>query len=476
MPFNLVLTLLIIKYCFPMIVFPFKTATENTIVEIDSSSIEYNTTHFVNDYWSQPAYTTIKIGSVPQEVKVILTYNDCGFKIGKSNNCLNSDKYLSHYNRNLSSDFNYTDLYNKSIYEFKYNGRSAKDSIYAYTDLEMKNLKKFDDIGFYLGTDTNDLLCGIIGFKNDKFKNVCDEINNIFQSFKLKEIINSNDWFIKYNSKDEGLIIFGPEMDKIYPKYDINKFFITNSEVQPGDHSWTIVIDKIYSGDKNETLNKKAVKAEINNDFGLIEGNKEYYYNITLNYFQDYIKKRICTLDFVDVSYYRYLALGCDKDKFGIDDLKQFPTLKLVLVCFQTEFTFTYKELFTETEHKYFFNVIFNVFINDRFVLGKIFLRKYPMLINFDSQTVGYYNGAFETESIDDNINHTYLTKSFILLLVFIIVALIIIAAATFYFIGHNLNKIKKRKANELTDDDYDYTPSEIEKNSINNIFIEKSK
>ena len=120
----------------------------------------------------QPAYTTIKIGSIPQEIKVILAYKDCGFKIGKSINCLNSDKYLSYYNRNLSSDFNYTDDYNKSINEFKNNGQSAKDSIYAYTDLEMKNLQKFNDIGFYLGTDTNDLLCGIIGFKNFKYRNI----------------------------------------------------------------------------------------------------------------------------------------------------------------------------------------------------------------------------------------------------------------------------------------------------------------
>ena len=171
MSLNFILALIIIEFCCTMIIFPFKT-TENTKGEIKQNNIKYNTSHFVNDYWSQPAYTTIKIGSVPQEVKVILSYNDCGFKIGKSTNCLNSEKYLSHYNRNLSSDFIYTDDYIKPIDEFEFNGQSAKDSIYAYTDLEMKNLQKFNDIGFYLGTDTNDLLCGIIGFKNFKYRNI----------------------------------------------------------------------------------------------------------------------------------------------------------------------------------------------------------------------------------------------------------------------------------------------------------------
>ena len=457
MSLNFILTLIIIKFYCTMIIFPFKT-TEYTTGEIKPNNKEYNTSLFVHDYFSQPVYTTIKIGSVPQEVKVILSYNDCGFKIGKSINCLDSEKYLSHYNRNLSSDFKYTDDYNKPINEFENNGQSAKDSIYVYTDLEKKNLQKFNDIGFYLGTDTNDLLCGIIGFKNSKYKNICKDINNIFQSFKLKKILNSNDWFIKYTSKNEGLLIFGPEMDKIYPNFDINKFFATNYELKQEDHSWTIIINKIYSEDNNEALNQNNVKAEINNDFGLLEGNKEYYYHITLNYFKDYIKKGICTLDSVEIGNFNYFALGCDKDKFGIDDIKKFPTLKFVLDCFQTEFTFTYEDLFTETEYKYFFNVIFNIYANEKFVLGKIFLRKYPMLINFDSQSVGYYNGALDIESeSDDNIDGIYLSMSFILLLIFIIIALIIITAVVFYFIG--------KKSNELKN----------EREYMNNIFIEKS-
>ena len=472
MSLNFILALIIIKFCCTMIIFPFKTI-EYTTGEIKPNKIEYNISHFVNDYWYQPAYTTIKMGSVPQEVKVLLTFNDCGFKIGKSINCLNSEKYLSHYNRNLSSDFNYIDDYNKSIYEFKYNGQSAKDSIYAYTDLEMKNLQKFNDIGFYLVDDTNDLLCGIIGLKNFIYKNNFKDTNNIFQSFKLKEIINSNDWLIKYTSENEGLLIFGPEMDKIYPNYDIKKFFISNDQVKPEDNSWTIIIDKIYSGDKNEALNQKFVKAEIKNDFGLLEGNGEYYYHIILNYFRDYIKKRICILDSVEIGYYKYFVIGCDKDKFRLEDMKKFPTLKFVLDCFQTEFTFTYQDLFTETKYKYFFNVIFNIYINNRFVLGKIFLRKYPMLFNFDSQSVGYYNEALNIESYS-NINRINLNRSINFLLTFIIIALIIITAVAFYFIGKNSNKIIKRKANELEDEDYDYTQSKDKSESMNNIFITK--
>ena len=456
MSFKIILSIFFIHFCINMIVFPFKTI-KNNINEIDQTSEEYNTTHFVKDYWSLPSYSIIKIGEPPQEVKVLLTYNDCGFKIGKSDKCVYEDNYLSHYNRNSSSDFRYTNYVNRTIYEFNGKGSSAEDSIYAYTDLELKNLKKFKNIGFFLGTDTNDELCGIIGLKNNNYRLFCEYINNFFKSFKLREYISSNDWIIKYTSKDEGLFIFAPELDKVFPNYDFNKLFITNSDKDGASQDWTVIIDKIYSGDNNKTINKKALKAEINNDFGLLEGNGEYFYNITETYFYDYIKKGICTTDDVYISFYHYFALGCDKKKFGIEDMKKFPTLSLVLVSFQAEFNFTYKDLFTETKHKYFFNVIFNVFITERWVLGKICLRKYPLLINFDTQTVGYYNEFLHTDPIDD-INKD--NKYFIIFMILIIIILVGISSAICYFLGKNLNKIKKRKANELIDDNYEYKPS----------------
>ena len=183
-----------------MIVFPFKTVLNN----INSDNIDYNSTNYANDYFSQPAYITLKIGNPSQEVKFLLTYDDCGFKIGKTNKCINNDDYLSHYNRNSSTDFKYTNLFNRTSWEYK-DGRSAEDTIYAYTDLEMKNLQKFENIGFYLGTDTDDALCGIIGLKPRMYRPYCDNINNIFTSFNSIEIINNNDWMIKYTSENEGL-------------------------------------------------------------------------------------------------------------------------------------------------------------------------------------------------------------------------------------------------------------------------------
>ena len=84
--------------------------------------------------------------------------------------------------------------------------------------------------------------------------------------------------------------------------------------------------------------------------------------------------------------------------------MQNFPILSIVSVPFQKEFTFDYKDLFNETKYKYFFNIIFNVYITGRWILGKPFLRKYPMMFNYNLQTIGYYNEEFKTDTITDEI------------------------------------------------------------------------
>ena len=463
----------LIQDSFNMLVFPFKTAIYNINPEINQNSTEYNATNYIKDNYYQPAYATIKIGNPPQDIKVLLSYNDCGFKVGKDAKCIYNNDYLSHYNRNSSKDFKFTNYLNKTSYYFP-NGKSVEDSIYAYTDLSLKNLQKIENIGFFLETDTNDALCGIIGFKTLNYKLYCSEINNIFDSFKLRDKINSDNWLIKYNSENEGILLFDPELDKIIEDYDPNKLFITNSEKSNTKFGWTILIDKVFSQDNNETLNKKELLAEIDNDFGLIEGNGEYYYYITTTYFENYIKKRICFLNDHYAEPYYYFAIECDKELFGIEDMKNFPILSLISVAFQKEFTFDYKDLFTETKYKYFFNIIFNVYITERWILGKPFLRKYPMMYNYNLQTIGYYNEEFKIvpdttdEEIADGSSSLY-SEKFLFSIIFIIFILIIISGITCYYIGKRFNKIKKKKANELADDDFDYTPSkEIESKLYN--------
>ena len=470
-----IFTFLLISINSSSIIFPFKTIFING--NITPNDIEYNISHFVNEHYSMPAYISINIGSPPQEVKFILTNEDCGFKIGKAKKCINHKNYLSYYNRNLSSEFNL--IKNNSKINTKFNkGQLSSDCIELSTDLSNINKKNiYNNVEFYLEEDTNEEICGILGLELNSYKMYCEEMNNIFQSLKKKEIIQKQNWIIKYINKYEGIFIISPDIQTLIKNYDENKLFITYTNKKFNGNSWNIIIDHVYSEGFNQTINKKKVKAEINNDKDLIEGDWDYYYHITLSFFKEYIKKSICKLEEIKVDIYYYFAIECDKNNFNLNDMKQFPRLSLELACFNTRFDFDYNDLFSETKHKFFFNVIFNKYISERWIFGKTVLRKYPMLIDYEANTVGYYNENWEIQNeikLEQNKKESYF---YLLILLILILFVIIIIGVIFFFVRNNKYKMKKRRANELLDDNFDYTPNKnISDISDNNNNFEKNR
>ena len=130
---------------------------------------------------------------------------------------------------------------------------------------------------------------------------------------------------------------------------------------------------------------------------------------------------------------------------------------------------FDYRDLFTETKHKYFFNIFFHNFTFNKLELGKLFLKKYPVNFHFDDKILEIYDSyVYKPEEIgeeDVNLNKKNKTWLYIVIIVLLIIATGIVG----YFLGKYLNKIRIKRANELMDE-YDYT-GEIEApppNSIN--------
>ena len=461
----LFLNFILIKYFSCIIVFPFKKILENIFNNINSNNPEYNSTHFLFNYYNELIYTTIKIGDPPQEVNAIITYNDCNFKIGKANKCIYNSEYLSHYNRNLSKGFNYTDYYNFSLSEFAGgHGCSAEDTVYSYTDLSLNKLSKFEKIGFYLGSDTNDELCSIIGFRMLNYATFCGRSNNIIKSFKSNDIISNYDWILNYTSENEGLLILGGNLSELVPKFDAKKLYQTYSIMGGSNFPWMIKISKIECGNYNYSINNYEVNAEINNDYSLIIGGDSYYNYIKVNYFPKYLKQNICYDNLIN--YYdnhKYHVIECNKEKFEINDIKNFPILSFKMRGDDNNFIFEGKDLFVETKYKYFFNVIFSYSWQESWIFGKPFIKKYPTMIDLEKKIINIYN-YYKTEGNEGNTiiidNNQKLSKKFILYMILIIITLICIFSVLFYFLGKNLNKLRKRKANEL-DDDYDYSSPE---------------
>ena len=474
---NKIFIFLLFKYSLNMMIFPFKQAPENKNGDITIDSPKYNGTHFAIDNFNTKLYTEIKIGNPYQKVKVLLAAEECAFKIGKSKKCIYSDEYLSYYNRNKSNDFTYTPVHTMTDMDFNYEqGSTAEDTIYAYTDMNLQNEIPFKNVGFYLGSDTNDKLCGIIGLEMDNI--VCQRIYNIVKDCKNKKYINNYNFILKYNSLNEGLFIIGSEFKDVIDNYDENKTFTAQMTSRVGVYRYGFDISKIIlSGTKKVTMDTD-VSGEIYNDNYFIVAGAKHLKSYRDAFFEEYLGKKICFINKYDnnpelTMSEKYSIIECNKGKFGDNDFKKFPNFEMYLGNYfeEKKFVFDYKDLFTETKYKYFFNIIFEDINRTKFELGKIFLKKYPINFNFENnkKVIEIYDVLFQypdynTEEEGKN------EKSNVALYIIIIIVLIGITGVLGYYLGKYLNKMRKKRANELTDD-FDYKPEfSIEPESENAI------
>ena len=254
------------------------------------------------------------------------------------------------------------------------------------------------------------------------------------------------------------------------PNFNPDNLYKTNSIITGVRNNWLFYIQKVISIDiennKINYINKKIIKAEIDNDFSFIQGNYDYQTFLEKNFFNNYLKNKICNKNIWHKNEMEgYFIFECDKKNFTDKDLKNFP--KLNFICFNgdVKLEFDYNNLFTETKHKYFFNIIFSIYNVDNWIFGKIFLQKYLTIINSEDNTIQVYlddnNSCNNISNVTNNSsnkikNNEENNKLKINYKIILFVILFIIFGFLCFTIGRKLRKERRKKANELIDE-YDY-------------------
>lgn len=462
-----------------MLVFPFKQVNKGKNKDITIDKKEYNGTNYAIDNFETEVITEMKMGDPYQTVKVLLSGDSCAFKIGKSKYCVNSDEYLSYYNRNKSNDFTFTPIYSAKDMDFNNEmGHTAEDTLTAYTDMELKNETIFKNIGFFLGSDTDEKLCGVVGLEKNNI--ICDRIYNLVNESKKMKYTNNYNFMLKYNnnSNNEGLYIIGGEMKDIIKNYNESNVFNIKLTDRVHIYKFGVEINKVFLGkDANETIDVN-IAGEINNDRTFIVVGNKYFDNFSTSFFNKYFQNDVCSVNIYDndpqlVLSEKYKVIECDKEKFGKNDLKNFPRFYLYLGDYfeERKIYFDGIDLFTETKYKYFFNIIFDNNPQSKIELGKVFLKKYPVNFNYENKLLEIYDNYLEVPSEDgknpggdDNPKDK---GNIIWIYIMIVVILVAIFGVLGYFLGKYVNKMRKRRANELTDDDYEYKSEEQKDNKI---------
>lgn len=351
------------------------------------------------------------------------------------------------YNKNNS--FSYKSLFINEEPEFyifqtfSEGIKSSENLIFGKDSIEVNNLE------FILATEIGGNNCynpycevltqpGILGFEVSQVpyqiqENVTN--TNFISQLKKNDLISDYYFYFHFNTETKGNIIIGIKPDEYNnTNYKNKEFFHVKAFVSSNKYlDWSILFDSISYGETK--MIERPIIFRI--EFGLIIGYYEWEKVLKNEFFDKLIEEKKCFRNYIhelgNTAYFYY----CNDSK----DISKFQSFDFYINKDNFKFTLTKDDLFIKVGDKFFFLMIFGGF-NDLF-FGYPFLKKYQLVFNQDSKTIGYYKDI----NIDKSSNIVYYI--IIIILGIILLALIII--------GINIyikNKIKKKNATELSDEE----------------------
>ena len=372
------------------------------------------------------------------------------------------ERYYEPYNKNISDfcNFNYQKSktyqciteYNHTFYSIS-NTCYAKEKMYFYNDLNLKEKKSYEIQFLHSSNETHICFFSALQLTDSPI----DKKINLFS--QLKHLINSKtySWSLKFNSPDEGYLIFGDiidnnelkfyndNKDENYMSFNVPTFLFSNI-------IWKLYFEKIYF-DNYVIQGNPQLYFFLDIQTRYITVPKEYFYEIKKRYLltneniSSSDPKFIC---FDEESEFYFHSVYCNKKEYLAlsDNYKKLPTLNLYGFKLGTNITFTPKELFLEKDDKLYFFIAYDSHKDDEWHLGNIFLQKYITVFDNDAKKISILKQSDKNINDEDKDNTT-LKIVIIVFLVFILSGLIFGFLGIFY--GKRYYQSRKKKANELS-------------------------
>ena len=482
----IILLLINIAICSKIITIPFRIEYKK------SSYFGYNSFSFLNENYKKDLILELNIGTPSQKVTSYLNQSSCCFQLISLNKINKTSHSNNFFVPSKSSTFGISPKKNtlSNLY-------SAHDIFKFSVNQNYKlNIELSEDIN----NESNLSIISLIGVKPvTPFLNICP---NLFDNLKNRDLIDKKIFSIKYENKYHGQIIIGNELSI----FDPNNFKEDNYQTSYFYSDFNFKYDAInlkYACNKTEYFfpneNKGKKEVIINLNSGFIIGTEEFRDFIHDKVFRFLISKRICELNIIRAIDTEKLF---DSDEFYLYNCyhmqfhgkenpsqpttnfyKEFPSIILSSKSLGINFEFINEDLFEQIYSRDYFLIIFptpteNQKYKNTWFLGEPFYKKYPFTINYDAKTIGFYsdiiiniknitNNTKNEEIINVNItkenyinneNKSQTTTIVIKLLEIIAVFGFIIGA---YYLGVKYNERRKKRANELKDDNYVYIPEE---------------
>lgn len=385
----------------------------------------------------------IKIGTPPQKI-YISPKTDRIFSsiLEDSTNTTNIPSDLVQFNSTKSLSYNLI----KPIHSFSwiYGPSSFITETIEISQTEIADLSLIHTFSYEsmepISTESGILGLGILNkYDEDLFE------TNFIKNLKTKGIINSYNFFIKYDNDKEGRIVIGAEPFDYNSKEFPNK---VNALVRlPSSDSlfWGFDVDKItYNNIEIKGLVSYSAKLKL--EYGFIGVGPNVKEILDRDLFTDLLNRGICKV--IESPAFKYYV--CER---GNVDKSKLYNLWLYNRVLDMSFTIPFKDLFLDYEDKSYFLVEFIEFISQGTIyLGEPFIKKNLITFNQDSKTLGLFNENI-SKPIDNNKIPLNLIVVFILIAVF---SVLIIAGLSYYLCKKyyvRRNTLKKYSGIEMADE-----------------------
>ena len=330
---------------------------------------------------------------------------------------------------------------------------------------------------FYLSTENFHLSHitegGKIGFQYlNEFQG--DKQTSFVTYLKSLDIISGYNVSILYDSiildENSGQLFIGALPHKIDDHKYKGEDFIELPTSKSSFSSWELVFKSVLLG--NKTFDKEKASF-LYPEFGFIVGTSNFFENIKnlTNWNKYFNLDKTCNSynfsinDFEAYGNYRfsfqYTGYYCKKDVNVNDIINQNLTFQFRRPEYGVlfDFIFNNNDLWLEKgDHKYFL-ILETLSTENCWIFGKPFFKKYHMSFDLDSKIMGVYSNVDftprekEPEPKDNTILYICIISGLV----------IIIAVLTFFLIRFFVYSPRKKRANELLDDNFEYKEGDKE-------------
>ena len=342
-------------------------------------------------------------------------------------------------------------------------GILSKDIFY------FKNNKS--NINFYLSKknfgDSHITEGGKIGFKPyPPYQE--NEYSSFITNLKENNLISYKTLFFKYDSEkideDSGKLYIGahPHLFK-ENQYKLEYYTKDYAEKGPDGFDWIYFIDDIKIGD-NEPFDR-AKQAFFYSELGFIIGTENFFSTLNKSkiwaeYFSSTNKCNKTEIDikgfehndFIYRFYFPFFGYYCNKDV----DITKLDIGEISFIKKQVDYTFkiSFKDLWIEKNNYKYFMILQTGNTENIWIFGKPFFKKYQMVFDFDNEVIGFYTNITSTKNKSKN-KHILVYILVIIGLLIVIIGLVFLLIKCYYLLP------RTKRANELNDDNFDYSTPE---------------